>query len=220
MCNPVADLNVVGLYVRVAGTLCDAELRSTSGVMTSYVQGQPAEAGASLGDSRVWLGIPRFVAAMKLSALQLRAQLEDELARYGEDGLDALQRGKLEVVRNIGDNIDVLVDFNVMPVTTGFPYADDPNLRVLLQATFFMLLTYSNALREVVCCRESHFRLAAHSAFGPPALVHRFFEALAPLTESYRTFALSDKDYVHTVQLMSRTGLVMPTPSITTESKE
>jgi hypothetical protein len=87
--------------------------------------------------------------------------------------------------------------------------AFDAPTKTALQAVFFVVLTHSHALREVVCCREHRDRLVTHRAHGPPATVRAFFRDLVPLTERYIAYAITGEQYIKCVRLLSRVGCLL-----------
>jgi len=214
MCDTRTDLGVLVHYTRVIGRICDFDLRSASFLVTAT---DAAERSINtVSDSNTLLSLTEFVALRRLELTNRHAQLHDEVNHFGDETLSDAQHQALKTI------VESLVNVGHLETALGWmsrshcsepaaacDAASEPELRASLQALFFFVLTYSHALREVVCCRTTPHRMLAHAAYGPPALVQFFFRNLATTTKDYVDCRCTEAEYVRRVRLLSRTGSLL-----------
>lgn len=222
MCDVDAETCVVAYYMRVIGRTCDSELRTSPLLLQkqSRLRGDVQPAGVHQADSRLQIGLDRFIADTNSRAMSRMAEMNDNENRYGTETQTEEERTAARIIRNAVENMSRFMQVAEIVERGASVVSFDAKIKEILQTVFFVVLTYSQALREVVCCTEHKERLATHKAHGSPPVVRAFFQALQPLTERYVTYGITETQYLQSVRSLCRVGVVFdslrtPTPTET-----
>lgn len=208
MCNRNASMDVVSYYTTVTMKLCDGELRSRP----IFDEQSPDPAGLTFGDSRTFFGFAKLFASRERQILNKMTELDDEQNRYGsltkpqEEMQDILCQSLVRVQKFTQNeqqqhSAPSLEDFDKL-------FSDD-SVRDFLQTVFFLLLTHSHTLREVVCSKKNENRLKTHDGFlAKSSSIVNFFECLTVLTQQYIAFKFGERQYLDKIFSLYRTGAV------------
>jgi len=209
MSNCAVEMEVVAYYTLMMMRLCDAELRAAP----LFNERTTDPAGVSFADSRMFFGFSKTFADRELQILNKMSELDDEQNRYGflSDKQNETQSILCESLIRVQKFTQIerqLCDFDQQLETL----VNDESMRDFLQALFFLVLTHSHTLREVVCVKINRIRLKTHEAFcHSRASVLNFFDGLVQLTKRYVAFELGERKYVEAVRALFRTGAIFET---------
>jgi len=210
-CSTVADelsrINanafVVAHYVALVGRHADIEVRGSS-----LLQNRERVPFDRLADSTTSLGMAQFFEERTLKLREWHQKFVDETNHYADEQLTEEQEREKRFLTNALEHAATFdTVLHVMRGVEQSPY--DRVTRESMQAAFFVALTHSPTLREIVCASTSKLRMASHVAFGPPPLVHRFFKRLAAQTEQYVMFHIDETEYIRNVHMLVRIGDVL-----------
>jgi len=204
MCNTLTPNVVLEYYARLVNRVCDHELRASTSLLRDK---RTPLALPHAGDSAIPLGLGKFLAERRLDTLNTLSQLSDEASRFGDESLSDEQRKTIDVVTKA---IEVIDRYDRVANMVHHSFGDaDESAGALLRAIFFVALTHSHALREVVCCQSNAERMRSHGAFGPASAIRVFFGKLPVITERYTRFELTECEYVSEIRTLARTGFTL-----------
>jgi hypothetical protein len=159
-------------------------------------------------DRRLLVAVEKMFTDRNVQMLNKLQELQDEENRYGS--LDNKQQKLMDMVQSSMAKLSRLQNFSQQH-SAGELFATicDESMKPTVQTLFFLLLTHSVKIREIVCQQSHRLRFPTHCQFGNVMFVDSFFANLTRLTHSYVAFELSEIEYVSKVHYLARTGTTL-----------
>jgi len=159
-------------------------------------------------DRRLLLGVEKMFLDRTVQILNKMQELQDEENRYGS--LDEKQQRLMDMLQNSMTKLSRLQNISQQHVAGElFATICDASMKPLIQTFFFLLLTHSVKIREIVCQHSHCLRFATHCSFGNVLFVNNFFDNLTRLTQRYVSFEYGELEYISKVRYLARTGTTL-----------
>ncbi len=163
----------------------------------------------TFADRRLLLGCEKMIADRCAQIIEKMRTLQDEENRYGS--LDEKQQKTMDMLQKTAAKLAQLNNFAYLH-TEGqlFSVVCEQSMLLTVQTLFFLLLTHSVKVREIVCQKTNALRMSNHECFGTQLFANTlFFDNLITLTTSYVSFEIDEAEYVSKVRYLARTGTTL-----------
>jgi len=201
MSSEDCSVETAAYYFCVAAEEAEIELRENP----LFIKHNENNLSHKFADRRLLLAVEKMFTDRNLQILNKLQELQDEENRYGS--LEQKQQKLMDMLQSSMTKLSRLQNFSQQHSAGElFTTICDASMKPMVQTLFFLLLTHSTKIREIVCQQSHCLRFPTHRQFGSVAFVNNFFENLIHLTNSYVAFELSEIEYVSKVHYLARTG--------------
>lgn len=202
--NEDCPIETAAYYFCIAAEEAEMELRENP----FFIKHNENRLSQRFADRRLLLAVEKMFVDRNLQILNKLQELQDEENRYGS--LEQKQQKLMDMVQNSMAKLSRLQNFSQQHSAGElFTTICEESMKPIVQTLFFLLLTHSVKIREIVCQQSHCLRFPTHCQFANVAFVNNFFENLTNLTHNYVAFELSEIEYVSKVHYLARTGTTL-----------
>lgn len=198
-------IEVAAYYFCTSAVEAELELRENP-LFIKHVDSNKTQ---TLADRRLLLGCDKMVTDRCAQIIEKMRTLQDEENRYGS--LDEKQQKTMDMLQKSAAKLAQLNNLvHLHAEGQFFSVVCEQSMLLTVQTFFFLLLTHSVKVREIVCQKTNPLRMSNHECFGTQLFANTtFFENLTNLTSSYVSFEMDESEYVSNVRYLARTGTTL-----------